>query len=448
MSVRTLRSEFQEVNLRNVQPRACFDTLGGTAGKKLSDLKKITPYTTIDFSNERFSAAENLNEQLSSALDEWQELVKSLADQTSTRFLRVDSLATLVGFPKAERYSATLSRELSGAIAARGYAIEPDARFGAPPYKATDEIAIFRPINSKVTASYVGAAALLQLCVMIAAADDQIEELEMKVAHDFIAQNASLDAGDLQRLAVLEILLCRNPDMSKRSLKRFAKRLSIKQRELIGEVLVYVAGADGKITSGEWAALDRSFKALDLPTSALDDTLNKLGAHFEEPIIQEAETGLPGEKIPDVASNTTATARHEFTIDMSKVAKISHETSEVIGILSAVMCEDENGANPTSTTQSIPVAVAPSGMPSLQEDGANRFNNLNATYQPIIARLITKANWSQSEFNQVSSEFKLMPLAVFDALNEWSDEHLGDFLLDGEDPIKVNRELLPKEFLT
>ena len=37
-----------------------------------------------------------------------------------------------------------------------------------------------------------------------------------------------------------------------------------------------------------------------------------------------------------------------------------------------------------------------------------------------------------------------MPLGVCDALNEWADEQLGDFLLDGEDPVIVNTSILPK----
>ena len=35
-----------------------------------------------------------------------------------------------------------------------------------------------------------------------------------------------------------------------------------------------------------------------------------------------------------------------------------------------------------------------------------------------------------------------MPLNIRDTLNEWSDEFLGDFILDGEDPIFVRRELM------
>ena len=52
---------------------------------------------------------------------------------------------------------------------------------------------------------------------------------------------------------------------------------------MVGEVLVCVAGADGIISSSEWAALDRACKTLELAASALEDILRRLGADFEEP---------------------------------------------------------------------------------------------------------------------------------------------------------------------
>jgi hypothetical protein len=38
-----------------------------------------------------------------------------------------------------------------------------------------------------------------------------------------------------------------------------------------------------------------------------------------------------------------------------------------------------------------------------------------------------------------------MPLCIRDTLNEWADEALGDFILEGEDPVVVRRELMAKE---
>ena len=60
-------------------------------------------------------------------------------------------------------------------------------------------------------------------------------------------------------------------------------------------------------------------------------------------------------------------------------------------------------------------------------------------------RIVARPTWTRTEFQQLAAEFKLMPLGVFDALNEWADEQLGDFLLDGDDPVTVNASILPKQ---
>lgn len=423
LSVRAARTAFEVINLRAIEPRACFDSLGGVAGAKMLDCRAIAPVALIDHADVRFSAAQDVSADGTAGLDEWHELVKSIADPQEIRFLPLGTVASLLGFPVQEKYSAALSRELSEAVSARGCAIEPDVRFGATSYRAAEEIALFRPLATPVTSAYSGAAALLQLCVMIAASDDQPTESELEVARDFIRKNTALTSHEQQRLLVLEHYLCRNPDTAKLSLSRLAKRLPPAQRQLVGEVLVCVAGADGVISSAEWQALERACVVLELSQSVLDEILRKLGANFDEPVVQEAQPSTPGEAILPPAP-----AVPSFTLDMSRVAAISKETSEVVSLLAAVMREDEPQSAPK------PVVVETLGW----------LGKLDSKYHAIAARIVSRPSWSRTEFQQVAAEFKLMPLGVVDAINEWADEHLGDFLLDGEDPVLVNESILPK----
>lgn len=46
------------------------------------------------------------------------------------------------------------------------------------------------------------------------------------------------------------------------------------------------------------------------------------------------------------------------------------------------------------------------------------------------------------EFSSLVARHHLMPAGVIDALNSWSDEHLGDFVLEGDDPISIRLDLL------
>ena len=440
LSVRADRAAFSEINLRQVEARACFDSLGGVAGAKLADLRIVTPLTVLNREEDRFSHADDIGGKSATALDEWQELVKSISEPTDAHFLKLGSVAALIGFPSQEKYSASLSRELAQSVRARSFAIEPDADFGGPAYRADDEVVLFRALSDKVTSGYAGASALLQFCVMIAAADEHPTEAELEVARNFINKNSTLNPHERQRLHFLERLLCRNPHMAKRSLTRLAKRLPVEQRQLVGEVLVCVAGADGIISSSEWAALDRACKTLELAPSALEDILRRLGATFEEPTVQEAVSGEPGESLP-ARTTPPASKSPAFKLDMTRVAAISHETAQVISLLSTVMREEEAkpAARPTPATATTtqPQQASPTETPAW-------LATLHTKYQPIAARIVAKPTWTRTEFQQLAAEFNLMPLGVCDALNEWADEHLGDFLLEGEDPITVNTSILTK----
>ncbi len=443
MSVRAGRGAFSGINLRNVEARACFDSLGGIAGAKLIDLRGITPISTLNRSDDRFSHAEDISGTGKTALNEWQELVGTISQPTDGHFIKLGSLASLVGFPTQEKYSASLSRDLATAVNARGFAVEPDAALGGPSYRGEDEVVLFRPLDIKVGDAYIGAAALLQFCVTIAAADEHPTEAELEVARDFINKNLPLSPHERQRLHFLERLLCRNPQLARRPLARLAKRLSVEQRQKVGEVLVCVAGADGKISSSEWAALDRACKTLALPPSALEDILRQLGASFEEPTVQEAEEGETGEALPGRPTASAApAAAPAFKLDMSRVAAISQETAQVVNLLSAVMQEDEPKPHRQPEPGPSPVAAVP---PKASDSPSPAWlASLNAKYHGIALRMVSRASWTRAEFQQLAAEFRLMPLGVFDALNEWSDEHLGDFLLEGEDPVTVKTSILPK----
>lgn len=442
LSVRAGRAAFSEINLRHVKARACFDSLGGAAGSKLADLRVITPLSSINQKEDRFPIAKGISEKNTVMRGEWQELVKSISEPTDVHYLKLSSVAELFSFPAQEKYSTSVSRELAGAVRARGLAMEPDAGFGGTAYRAEDEVALFRPLSDSVTTAYGGASALLQLCVMIAVADENPTEDELEVARNFISKHSTLTSHELQRLQFLEKLLCRNPTLAKRPLSQMAKRLPVVQRYRVGEVLVCVAGADGIISSSEWAALDRACRTLELPPSALDDIFRRLGATFEEATAEESLLGGPSDLMP---TRATVLSTSGFRLDMTRVAAISNETAEIISLLSMVMGEDDTEPD---SPQIPATATAPTPTESQQQEPPIKLPawlaTLNSQFQPIAGRIVSKPSWTCSEFQNLASEFKLMPLGVRDVINEWADEHLGDFLIEGEDPITVNIHIITK----
>lgn len=109
LSVRAGRAAFEVINLRNIEPRACFDSLGGVAGAKVLDCRAVQPFGAIDKNEERFSGAQNVSGERAAGLDEWQELVKGISDPQDIRFLTLGTVAALLGFPAQEKYGPARS---------------------------------------------------------------------------------------------------------------------------------------------------------------------------------------------------------------------------------------------------------------------------------------------------------------------------------------------------
>ncbi len=136
----------------------------------------------------------------------------------------------------------------------------------------------------------------------------------------------------------------------------------------------------------------------------------------------------------------------DFAIDMERVYQITNETKEVVAILSVEMADEpeESISMPVSITLPAPE------IPKVSSDGnavpqPTRFNGLNAAFHPILERLLTRESWPVDDFDALAREFHFMPGKICETINEWSDEALGKFILDGDDPVVIRRELIAKE---
>ena len=162
---------------------------------------------------------------------------------------------------------------------------------------------------------------------------------------------------------------------------------------------------------------------------------------------QKLDRGIkPGQAARKISNVTAAPAPKDFTLDMARVYEITSETKEVVAILSVLMDDEPEKSIAPSATITLP---APE-IPKVSGDGnaapqPPRFNGLDAVFHPILERLLARDSWPQKDFKSLADEFHFMPSKIHGTLNEWSDEKLGDYILDGEDPVIIRRELIGKE---
>jgi tellurite resistance protein len=387
-------------------------------------------------------------------------------------FLRLtaNELAGLLGKESKDNFTLPESKALARSTEDFGYCLEPDPRYGAGNFWGNRELGIFQPPSGDIaepSENFLGASALLQLCLLVAAADGAVDRRELDQFRRFIESQFQFTPDEHQRFVVLETLLARNAASAKVTLGRTAKRVPKDKHIVIGQLLVDIAAADGVISPPEHKALSRIFDALGLSAEMLDTLIRNLASSASEVVIQCAEKPAAGETIPAAQSETEITG---FKLDMARVAAISAETHEVIGLLAKAMAEDDDGGtgyqlvppanlpdgrvNASQAESSILSAsngsVVPSGSladgtdesPVLPTDRIPRIELLDVEFHSVTLRLVARDAWTRAEFEALVREHHLMPLSVFDVINEWADEHHGDFLLEGEETIVVHRSIL------
>ena len=404
-------------------------------------------------------------------------------------------------------------RQIAEVVESRGYCVEPEPRFGNGPYERDQTIALFKPVNGegiKPSQAYLGAANLLRLCVLIAAADGQIETGELDAFRPAIETLAGLTKTDRKRLIVLEQLLAQELCPASKAIARIAKSISPTQRLVVAKLLVDVAAANNFITQSERKVLERVFKEFSIPVFTLDSWIrdacsgqqiniangdtspqNKfLWEHWRRthPGVVVGDDTLAGKSwnltdwrslntrwlnllnqltygftpikssvaTPSAKATRSPTARQikshvpvakppEFTLDMEKVSVITKETKEAIAILSVIM--DDESENQIKLPQPAVEPTVSAKMDFAPEAAApkeKKYEGLDPKFEIILDRLLAKNAWPAADFSALAREFDFMPLMISDTLNAWSDEMLGDFILEGDDPVQIRRELLKR----
>jgi tellurite resistance protein len=411
LALNTSPDAFAPLNLAKVDPEECFKSLGGRSSDPLQKYRPVSPASA--------EASQSAN------TPSWIAILKQrLAEAGGTLVLRVSDLQQLVGTVPDSRANLGDSRNLVTLLGEGGFSIEPDASLLAQSYRASDAAAVFVPqVPSDLRASpaYQGAVAVLAMCGLVAVADGRLDNQEVEKTRQCVEEAFKLSTGDRQRFDGLLKALLINGDCLWRALPKVINQLKPEFKEWGVEVAVYVGIKNGALELAERQVLDRIFQAIDLPDETEARIIAKYTATFPEVTVVHADPQAVGEVITRVSIG--------LKLDMSRVAAIAQETKEVVARLSGIMEDKETKAvEPPAVTSGIPTKYAPALA-------------LSPNYLPIYQELITQSQWTKADFNNLAAKYNLMPVAITDVINAWSDDALGDFLIEGEDPVTIHTEL-------
>jgi uncharacterized tellurite resistance protein B-like protein len=362
--------------------------------------------------------------------DAWLALWRKYDTPDGPPLLPIGELAAIKELPIAKSLTRKQSLAICSSADAMGFGIEPDCRLTGTSYEWDTRVALFildEPPSEM--GSYFAAAMLLELGMAVAGADGNVDELELKYIEQHLERRFELTVDQAKRLGCLRHILKHAEKHELRLAKRAAQVLSIDQRLVIGDFLVGIAATDQVVTAAETAALRRAYHALDLDISQLDRLL----------VPQNSDSHPSRESAPA-----------SFTLDLAVIATKMRETAEVAAILEKAMAvpEDElqavrspfrsaiDLAHPTTTRS--PAADSQTTVATPSEE----FEGLAAQYCPFLRLALQKPTWLKTELESVARDQQLMLSGTVEAINEWSQERFGDWLIEEGPEYRIHGTLI------
>lgn len=410
----------------------CIEDLSGYS-RAVSKLKSATLVTNQDRLKAHLALPPELRSEHPHPLaSQFGEALQACPETKGIRFMPVAVLAGLLGIGERAALTQGQSDEVADLVESLGHTMAPHPQILNLPLTWTQEVAIAAcPGGAAVPEELGGMLRLLYLAVLVASADGVVDESELEVFH----RTSGVTEGFARiQIEATEAVLTRDTQVANKQLKRIAKSVHRGERMAIFKLLVHIACSDGVLSSDENRLLRRIAERFQLGDNALDDVLTD-DSSFQTVTVSRGKTRAGGEAIPQ----PDEPAVPGFSLDMDRIAALTAETAEVVSILSKALAEEpheepvEPAAAPVATASSAQV-----GIPVWAEA-------LDPRYHAAFLELIALPDGQAPNMTAIAGRHHLMADDLVDGVNGWSDEALGDFLIEiaDDDQVSIRRELLP-----
>ncbi len=361
---------------------------------------------------------------------EFDDLLVNAPREGDYTFVPTASLANLAGVPERAKLTTAQSRQIAVLALGLGWQLAPNPEVTALPLAWNQELALYPAIPGEQPAEHLsGLTRLLYLAVTLAAADGAIEAEELDSFNQLIASQI-LHEGDWRSLRATEASLRRDANVAVRSLPQMSKLIPVESRQFVLRTMAHIAAADSEVSLDELKILRRMARAFELDANAVEKLLREDEAFVEVTVAGAERSGMGGEAIPARPSHKPAA----FALNQDRIKALTQETHEVISLLSVVMAEPEEAPCP-------PPVVAPPA--AVEAVSIQWLSGLEVRYHAAVVVLVRHDEIMTSDFDCIAADHHLMPEDLFNAVNTWADETLGDFLLERGENIRIFRSLLP-----
>jgi tellurite resistance protein len=318
-------------------------------------------------------------------------------------------------------------RSFVGRLAEAGLGVEPDPGIGGTIPAPGTRVAFFSLGTERrveqASARYRAAALTLQLAVAVACADGTAQDLDRSALVGRLEEWLHFAATEKARLnAHLRRVLAEAPRIT--GLKRQIKAMDRATRKAVGNFVVSIAQADGTITKAERKMLERIFKLLELDL-----------AHLPPVTPEEPEVLVTASEAPTVYP-IRPPAAPAFVLDPVRVRELQAETERVATLLTGIFNAEEESDAPAS------LASSDSADPETSAEG---LWGLSSEHSDLARKLLERAHWTRAELEELADDRQIMLDGALETINEACLDATGQQLLEGSDPVEVNRDVLHAE---
>lgn len=381
-------------------------------------------------------------------LDRLQKRLESEVGEKKRCRIETDLLFEHWPTARPDRMSKKEATHLVQLLEHLGFGLEPDVRFGGPPLRSGGSAVLFRSppwAPAAPTPEYQSSSLVLHLAAMVATGDGAASETEAKHLEAHLEAGPGIGPEERPRLeAHLAWLLAEAPGTA--GLKQRVAGLSEEQRAGLARFCVAVAGADGRIEASEVKTLGRIYTLLRLDADRVYTDLHQLGAAgapailtaVDQPIVvREARPGEPGIPVPPGPPEPGA----GFALDPERVRRRLEESEASRRLLAEVFRDDEEEPQGLVLAEAPEVPESPEEPAALGSAGPT-LPGLDASHTLLLHRLVEEDSCSRVRLEEIAEALGLFPDAALDRLNDAAFELCGEPLIEGDDPLEINRGVL------
>lgn len=405
-------------------------------------IEELRSYTRKVSSQEPSIAFEYLPPDLQKELKhpqqaQWDHLLEAYSGKSRVCLLPVGKVASIRGLECKQRLPLGQAKSLAQFVESLGSSMEPDPRYTQKTLQWEESVSILhlpdKPYQPQGP-GYQLTGFLLPLALEVSEAEGEMDEAERRVINDFFQERFMLSRNDCLRLDALIEVIRQNGISLAGIKKKITTLFNETQRKAIGRFLVMIAGAVNGICTKELKSLEKAIGYLSLEKEVLSGLIQELGYSIPEEsrLVVKGKTETGAEIIPP----------RQVVLDLDKIRQIHQESIEASRMLLDAMSAKSEGTSIFSSSVEHSDGNGQTLVMNNENGNSIATMLISRNVKPFYTELITKTEWPRSDLYSLAQKHNVTVSAAIEEINGWSDETLGDFLVEEGDTTVIRRELL------